>query len=236
MRELVEFQFFEEALIQESFSFESWNEISTCFEVALFPDETFVRIEIDRAQLRQMGRIARMLIWFADKNKIKRILTDNNISPDRTGLYGAIYSSEFPYGVYRKTLKTNDYADAINNDLHPFSLIFRSNALTSAHLSHFLSITGPTQTFTHKKWALVHALEQAKFDLENNKINFAVIFTAHAIKDDPLRFSTSKQNLNSECVLIAGFESINNSTIENIKRENWNAESFIEILLKNKGV
>lgn len=180
-----------------------------------------------------MGRTARMLLCLAQMKEIRKFLTETKIASEKIGLYGAFYSSEFPYALYRNTLKSNDYAEAINHDLHPFSLIYRSNALTTAHVSQFLSITGPSQTYTHKKWGLVHALEQAKFDLEMKKIEYAIIFSAHSIKDDPFRYS-SKEKVNpllkKECIFFSGFNSLEYTIIEKLKSEVRKKQFYINIL------
>lgn len=194
-------------------------------------DDTEIKkgLNLDQSQLRTMSRTAKLMIWSAILNNVKEKLEGKDLS--KTGLYCSLYASPFPYEVFQES-GSSTYLNSINQHLHPLNILHRSNAVSTSHLSAFLGVTGPSFTFTHKKWALMHSFEQAKFDLDRGGIEFAMVVSANALKDDPLRLiegNTQNDTTYSEGVFFAGTSVISDAFLSQLRKSDL-AESVHGII------
>lgn len=171
---------------------------------------------LDRSKLRMMNRSTMLLTYALNKNEISKKIKAYN--RDMIAIYSPNYTSRFPREVFATSTGGFDGF----KKLTPHSIFHRSNALTLSQISTLIEVTGPSYTFMHKKWAVVQALEQAKFDIESKKIELAIMIMVRSFKEDysnylPHGFN-SKDFLEEE-ILICCLSQVSNELINDVLKE-----------------
>lgn len=72
-----------------------------------------------------------------------------------------------------------------------------------ALLSIFVGAMGPQYVFSHSRWACLHALEQAEFDLNAGTVEAALVCSAFSL-EDPLLTMRVRRNISDHYLLCEG--------------------------------
>lgn len=140
---------------------------------------------LDRSQLRFMNRSTKILLNLFEKKGIRSKIS--KFLPHRVGLYCAVYGGNFPYKVFEKrALNPQQHFENCLAQLRPQDMLKRSNGVSAAQLGLYLGTTGPTLAYINKYFGAIQAIEQATFDLEQNKVDCAIVISALSLEDDPL--------------------------------------------------
>jgi 3-oxoacyl-(acyl-carrier-protein) synthase len=173
--------------------------------------------QMDIAKLRSMNRTTQLLISLAMQMNLKQMIS--SYSGQRVGLYGAVYGGVFPYRAYDHYVGSVDGSiyDSLVQAIGPQAMLQRSNGISISQLGIYLGIHGPTIPFLHKTWGAVHALDQAVWDLNSDKIDLALVCSALALKEDP--FTELDLNVDpktverAECAVIVGINQKNQGQV-----------------------
>ncbi len=133
-----------------------------------------------------------------------------------TGLYCAVDHGSDDFMALKKLMEVDSqsFPDSYRRLKDPKAYLRQLPNLSSAYVSIFLQIMGPTNTYTHSKYGCLHALNQTENDFKQGKIRSAIVATSFAM-DDPI-LASRLHTKNSSTTLSEGAMAIFIETQEQI--------------------
>jgi hypothetical protein len=125
--------------------------------------------------------------------------------PFCVGVYAAMQNGPEDYHCAKQMVDTprEDFARTYKF-LRSSKQFFRQIPnIPPAMLSIFLGAMGPQYVFSHSRWACLHALEQAEFDLHKGIVRAAVVCSAFSL-EDPLLTMRIRRSLPDGVLLCEG--------------------------------
>jgi hypothetical protein len=125
--------------------------------------------------------------------------------PFSVGLYCAVQNGPDDYRAAKQMAYTppEDFA-RMYRSLRSSKQFFRQIAnIPPSIVSIFLGIMGPQYIFSHSRWACLHALEQAEFDLQHGLVRSALVAGAFSL-EDPLLSMRVRRSIADHLVLCEG--------------------------------
>ncbi len=156
----------------------------------LFPQDKRKIVALpDRRAYRSMSKSGALLsaACLSLSEKIGDTHFSNTNNRFSTGLYCAVDHGSDDFMALKKLMEVD--SQSFSNDYRrlkdPKAYLRQLPNLSSAYVSIFLQIMGPTNTYTHSKHGCLHALNQAENDFKQGKIRSAIVATSFAL-DDPI--------------------------------------------------
>jgi hypothetical protein len=161
----------------------------------------------DTRALRSMSRNACLLTQAAMGAKSQLRLED----PYRVGLYVAVENGSVEYSAVQSTMSVDNesFAESYRQLRNPKMYLKQLPNLAAAQVGIFLGILGPMGVFTHSRWGAVHALDQARMDLSEKKIDQALVLGAFSL-EDPLNVLKNQMRYPGRGVSEAAFAAVLN--------------------------
>lgn len=147
------------------------------------PDEDIVQLP-DPRSFRALSRAGLLLnaAGLTCRGVLAPFVEEN---PFSVGVYCAMQNGPEDYDSAKKMVHTppEDFARTYKF-LRSSKQFFRQIPnIPPALLSIFLGAMGPQYVFSHSRWACLHALEQAEFDLHKGIVRAAVVCSAFSLED-----------------------------------------------------
>jgi hypothetical protein len=163
-------------------------------------DEQIVELPEPRS-FRSLNRAGLMLsaVGLQSRDAIAPYLAED---PFSVGLYCAMQDGPDDYKTAKQMANTPPEDFAKNYKLFRSSKQFlrEVGSVQASFLSIFLGTMGPLYGFTHSRWGVLHALEQAECDLRNGVVRAALVGSAFSL-EDPLLSMGIRRSIPSESVL-----------------------------------
>ena len=158
----------------------------------------------DGRAYRSMSR-ASLLISAVGLELSKDIQAFISVDPFSVGLYCAINNGPEDYNCARELLHSSldEFAPLYKRLKGPKHYLKQLPNLAPAQLGIFLGICGPTNTFSHSRFGVQHALDHAQSDLKSGKVKAALVCSAFAHEDLLLSLRT-RIGLDDAIVLTEG--------------------------------
>jgi hypothetical protein len=122
--------------------------------------------------------------------------------PFSVGVYCAMQNGPEDYSSAKQMVNTppEDFARTYKL-LRSSKQFFRQIPnIPPAILSISLKAMGPQYVFSHSRWACLHALEQAEFDLQKGTVRAAVVCSAFSLEDPLLTMRVRRSISESSCL------------------------------------
>ena len=125
--------------------------------------------------------------------------------PFSVGLYSAIQDGPEDYKTARQMIHTppEEFARTYKSLRSSKQFLRQIGNIQPSLLGIFLGIMGPQYVFSHSRWACLHALEQAEFDLQNAVVRAAIVCSGFSL-EDPLISMQFRRSIPETCVLCEG--------------------------------
>lgn len=158
----------------------------------------------DKRAYRSMSR-ASVLMSATGLDLKEEVSIFTNDDPFKVGIYAALNNGPEDYECATSLLECSDqdFAMAYKKARSPKHYLKQLPNLAPAQLGIFLGIMGPVNTYTHQKFGSLHAIDQARFDLEHGKIDAALVCASFSL-EDPLLCLRTLKNLSKEVILTEG--------------------------------
>lgn len=163
----------------------------------------------DRRAYRSMSRSAVLLssVGLNLKKEIDPFIESNAAS---VGIYCAVQNGPDSYFSVAKVLeheKTDSFHKTYKRFRSPKHYLKQLPNLAPGQLGIFLNAQGPTHTYTHSRYGVLHAVQRARHDLVSKRIEVALICSAFAF-EDPIALHYYKNHLQHNQVLCEGAAAI----------------------------
>jgi len=189
----------------QSYSYHTAAGTYTLAKVRMFPGQEKELVELsDPRAYRSMSRASLLIskVGLDLSNAVKPVVQKD---PFSLGIYCAINNGPEDYtsASELRNAHPDDFAGQYKRLRNPKHYLKQLPNLAPAQLGIFLGAFGPTNTYSHSRFGVRHALEQAALDLHSGKVKGALVCSAFA-HEDFLLSMRSRIGLNSARVLSEG--------------------------------
>ncbi len=166
-------------------------------------DEQIVELPEPRS-FRSLNRAGLMLsaVGLQAREAVAPYLAED---PFSVGLYCAMQDGPDDYKTAKQMANTppEDFAKHYKLLRSSKQFLREVGSVQASFLSIFLGTMGPLYGFTHSRWAVLHALEQAECDLKTGVVKAALVGSAFSL-EDPLLSMRIRRSIPSDSVLCEG--------------------------------
>jgi len=167
----------------------------------------------DSRSVRSMSRNALMAAHLACPLKSQLRLQD----PYRVGLYLAVENGSIDYSLVPPTraVGPDAFASTYKELRNPKMYLKQLPNLAGAQLGIFLGLLGPMVVMTHSRFGMLQALDQARLDLSDSRVDQALVVGVSSL-EDPLNVLKQQQRFPGKGVSEAAVAMILNSASDKL--------------------